>query len=650
MYKTKRRLVMTGLLCLILAATTTAGEGSDLGDLKKAFESISSYQYGDSRTTLTEISDFLHRVYGRPDALKAVEQEFISFLESDATLPAKRFICEQLSLIGTEASVPLLARMALEPPTSDMARFALERVPGPAADKELREILPQAAGKERIGIVNTLGVRRSVEAVPLLTPLASDPDRLTAVSAINALGEIAHPTALAVLREARRGALQREATDAYIRAADGMATEGKESEALAIYRELNKPSEPVTVRLAALRGETRLSSPQQAMAILAAALDSEEPGIQAEAIRVLGEIPGARASEMLTSHYGRLSSSGRIQVLAAFTLRQENSALPLVLEAVQDEDGEVRVVALESVGTLGNAANVALLAEAAAVRRDSEQAAARLSLARLRGDDVDEALLRSLGKATPQVKVELLRAIGERRLASATDTLLKTARDPNREVRREAVRALRTTAEPAHVPELLALLRRANTAADRVELERTLASTLKRYEEPGVGPVVDAFRSARDSQLRASLLLVLGSVGNPAGLKTLKEALKEKEPDVARAAILGLTEWPSAEPMPDLLQTARQTSNPSHQVLAVRGYIKLASLSSRRPAKETVALLAEALPLARQPEEKKAILGLLPRYSCPEALDLASTLADEEAVAEEARQAMERIRISLDRR
>jgi HEAT repeat protein len=642
--------MMAGLLCLTGLTTAAAGDEFDLGKLEQALGQAAAYEYGDSREILTEISDFLRKVYDQPEKSRALEAEFVKFLSSDATLPGKRFICEQLSLIGTEASVPLLAQMTLQPSTSDMARFALERITSPAVDTALCEALVEATGKERIGIINTLGVRRSAGAVSLLVPLVLDLDRATAASAINALGEIAHPAAIKALKEARRGNLTREATDAYIRAADRQATEGQKSEALAVYRELNRSSEALPVRLAAMRGETRLSSPQDATALLRAALESQEPAIQAEAIRLLGDIPGTEVSQLLSSQFRRLAPSGRIQILAAFAVRNEKSALPLVLEAVRDDSGDVRVAALETAGTLGDASHVALLAEAAATRQGAEQAAARLSLARLRGDDVDGALLGSLEKADPQVKIELIRAIGERRLDSATDILLATAQDSNRDVRREAVRALRTTAGPGNVPALLALLQGAKAASERTEIERTLSSTLKRYEEAGVGSVVSAYGSTRDAGVRASLLLVLGSVGNKDGLPSMKKALKDKQPEVVRAAILGLTEWPSPEPMPDLLLLARRTSHRPHQVLAVRGYIKLASLSSRRPAKETVALLAEALPLARQPEEKKAILGLLPRYPCPEALELASGLTEEEAVAEEAKQAVERIKQSLERR
>ena len=56
-------------------------------------------------------------------------EEFIAFLKSDATTAAKDFICRQLGVIGSEASVPVLAAMLNDPGTADLGRYALERIP-----------------------------------------------------------------------------------------------------------------------------------------------------------------------------------------------------------------------------------------------------------------------------------------------------------------------------------------------------------------------------------------------------------------------------------------------------------------------------------------------------------------------------------------
>jgi len=54
-------------------------------------------------------------------------------LDSDATTDCKKFICRQLSLIGSGAEVPVLARLLDDKDLSFAARFALERIPGPEA-------------------------------------------------------------------------------------------------------------------------------------------------------------------------------------------------------------------------------------------------------------------------------------------------------------------------------------------------------------------------------------------------------------------------------------------------------------------------------------------------------------------------------------
>ena len=47
-------------------------------------------------------------------------------------------------------------------------------------------------------------------------------------------------------------------------------------------------------------------------------------------------------------------------------------------------------------------------------------------------------------------------------------------------------------------------------------------------------------------------------------LPVLRSSLEESQPEVARAAILALSEWLTPEPMEDLLAVARSASNPAH--------------------------------------------------------------------------------------
>ena len=121
----------------------------------------------------------------------------------------------------------------------------------------------------------------------------------------------------------------------------------------------------------------------------------------------------------------------------------------------------------------------------------------------------------------------------------------------------------------------------------------TLASVMKRAPKPVIAPVLSAYQSAADKQTRLTLLDVMGQVSANEALPILRAALKDPDPDVARASILALSSWQNADPFPDLLEVARSDANPTRQILALRGCIKVIAAPSDRPPADSVALLKQ---------------------------------------------------------
>jgi len=237
----------------------STGKGLEMDEL---LEKIKKYDYGQSRAALTELSDKIRDAYGKRAELKQIENGLIGVLKSDATPAAKQFVCRKLSIIGTSACVPTLTAMLSQKPASkqephpaDMARYALERIPGAAVDAALREALLKTSGTAKVGIINSLGQRRDSKAVGALSKLVYSSDALEAEAAAAALGKIAGPEATKALAEARtktKGKLRLVVLDSYLKCADQLAADGKKSEASAIYRQLS--GEPAPIGAAALRG------------------------------------------------------------------------------------------------------------------------------------------------------------------------------------------------------------------------------------------------------------------------------------------------------------------------------------------------------------------------------------------------------------
>lgn len=179
----------------------------------------------------------------------------IAVLKSNATRNGKDFVCRKLKIMGTEASVPVLAEMLGDDSHSHMARYALESMGNPAAGAALRAALPKVSGKLRIGMVSSLGVRQENESVPALADLLADDDADAARSAAHALGAIRTPEAAKALLNAKPNEAAAQAvTDAMLACAESLLANGNKIAALGLYKRVSQGNPPKHVKLAATRG------------------------------------------------------------------------------------------------------------------------------------------------------------------------------------------------------------------------------------------------------------------------------------------------------------------------------------------------------------------------------------------------------------
>jgi HEAT repeat protein len=239
---------------------------------------------------------------------------------------------------------------------------------------------------------------------------------------------------------------------------------------------------------------------------------------------------------------------------------------------------------------------------------------------------------------------------GQRGSAAAGPVLLEAARNSDTDVRREALRALHDAASASEIPGMLALVTKPVEADDRDDAVRSLAAVLRRSDNSHFHDVVSAYTPDRDAATRGALLQVMGQSGVTEGLPLLRSALTDQNAELQRAAILSLSAWPDDAPIQDLLTAARSDSVPAHQVLALRGVIRLVGLpGSSHTSREKAAVLATVMGLAKEPAEKRAALSLLPRYPTKEALDAATNAIQDPQVAAEAKAAAARLERSVKR-
>jgi HEAT repeat protein/type 1 glutamine amidotransferase len=608
---------------------------------------IATYEFGQSRENLTKLTDIIRESYDSTQLLKQFEKRLLEFLRSDATLAGKQFICRQLSIIGTEEAVPTLTTMLTQPATSDMARYALERIPGVAVDEVLRNVLDKTSGKVKVGIINSLGERGDEAAVIPLSRLLSDTDKEVAQAAAAALGKIAGSAAAMELGNALKQASDDWhvlLANAYLMCADKFVASGNKIAATAIYKELYTPAEPTPIRSAALAGIVA-ASPQEAVKLIVDVLKGGDPAMQAVAISLVRQIPGTEATQAVAAELPNLSAVGQVQLLSALAERGDPAALPVVVTAAKAQDQQVRIAALKVLASLGDSSTVALLAQTAAVTDETERQAARESLYRLNSPGVNEAVVEHISKADPNVKVELIRSIGERNIRGALQTVLKTVNDPDNNVRLESIKVLKDIAEPSQLPTLVNILINAKNEAELKEAEKTVVSVAHKSagENAATAAVLNVLDSVKDVNVRCALLGVLGSIGDVKALDVLRMALKDDSAEVQAAAVRALSDWPNAAPAEDLLKIAQTSGNQTHRTLALRGYVRLIGLDSTRSAKETIKMYRQAMKLAANADEKKMVLSALANVKGIESLNMAAAHLDNQALQQEAGAAVVKI-------
>jgi len=604
-------------------------------EVDKAFQELSSYDWGKDRGALDQIEKAVAAAHGDAAVRTGLEKQLAGVLGAGATRAAKDFACRQLSLIGTSASVPALAALLPDKDLSHMARYALERIADPAAVKAMREALPKVSGLQKVGIVNSLGMREDAESAGALLPLLGDSDPQIVSAAAAALGRIATPEAAVALLNFKAKApapLQAVAADACLDAAARVLKRGQVDPAAKIYETLDSDKEPEHVRMAAFRGIV-MAKPAEATPRLVKALGGEDEGLRSMAVRLMLESPGAEATKAFAAALPQLPPVGQVALLKVLEERGDPAARPAVLDVMKSTDENVRVASLEALCAVGGAADVPVLAGKVAAGADAEKAVAAEGLALLKGDDVNAAIVAAIKGAEAAARAALVRSLGARSAAETVATVMECAKDSDAGVRLAALESAKVLAGEAQAPALVGSVKSAKDGAERKAAEEALLAVCGRGREKCAAPVI-AGLSGADAASRTALLRALGRAGGPQALQAVQAATKDADASVQDEAVRVLAGWSDASAAPVLLAIAKSAANQKHQVLALQGYVRLAAEQPTDDAK--VKMLTEAMGLAKRTDDKRLVLGALGNVQTVESLRLVVPCLGDVALAEEA--------------
>lgn len=566
---------------------------------------------------------------GTPD-----EATLIQVLESSAGWPEKQEACRALRGIGTEACIPALAALLPDEHLSHMARYALEPMPYAAASQALREALPQLQGMQKTGAIISLGVRRDVESAPLLCPLLADPDSNIARAAAGALGRIATPDAVDALRKAYKAAtraLYGAVAEGLLAAGERLVAGGEADAAAAIYEELLAPGAANYVHLGAFRG-LAAAKPAEAPQRIVQALKGDDPGLRDLAAQLVAETTDSAVVNRYASTLPELPVAGQVALLRGLADRSDAAARPAVVDAMQSANPDVRIAAVSALGAVGDAENVPLLIDLLGAGEDALSEAARISLTILKGGDVDNVIAAAVPETAPEVRARLLALLAARRAAQTVPLAVASFADANLAVRIAALEVIADNGNADQAPAVVAVVLKTPEGDEQSAARKALNRIASRYGDAVLPVVLDAMNGAT-VESRSALLGTVALVRSPKALETMLAALNDADAQVASKALNLLSNWPTLDAAPHLLELAK-SEDASRHVLGLRGYVRLAQ--DEPDGGKRIGMLTEATALAGRADEKKLVLAAWGKLPAADSIRTLQPFLDDPQVKTEA--------------
>ena len=360
------------LACALLAATAAApgaqqAPAAAAPSLDAILKQVATYDGGIASDALWKLRDY---VYARKDDAAGraeCETKLLQFLKAQATPSAKMAAGRLLRVIAGDTAIPALQAMVADSRYSDYAIYVLQPMPGTAAETALLQSLKTARGAQTSAVVAALGQRRAASALPLLEPMLRDPALAPAAAiAIGRIGGTAASAALASAYNAASGDMKRLLAASMLEAGHGFLAAKEPEAAEGLFKVLAADSTlPAPMRTAAFIGNIS-SAGARAPALLVVMLGGGEADARAAAVAKIGDVIPPDGIGPVCDLLPRLPEETQVQVLAALSRYPASRVRPAALEAAKSDSANVRVAALRTLESAGDASIVPLLAEIAA--------------------------------------------------------------------------------------------------------------------------------------------------------------------------------------------------------------------------------------------------------------------------------------------
>lgn len=581
------------------------------------------------------------------------ETELIATLKSEQSPKADKAIaCKQIAVFGSAAGVDAVAALLPDPELNSWARIALEAIEDPAAEAALIDALSKTEGLSLVGVVNSLGVKRSADAVDDLAKHLDHENELVARAASLSLGKIGNPQATVALKnalDAERMSVRSAVAEGVIRCAEAAMQNGENATAADLYDLVLATEVPGPRQVEATRGAI-LARGKDGVDLLLESLASDNKRIRYIALTTARELTGDGVSEALLAAREKIPQSQAARYLIALGDRGESSMLDAMLETIKqpansDAAIDVKTAAIGVVARIGDASSLDALIAAATDENDVVSAAGRKALELVGDETINDDIARRAEDASNDELETWIAVIGARRI-DARETLVRAAQSETPAIQTAALTALGDVATLDELPILIKQAFGKTGQSESVALQALRAACVRMTDKAACVEQLETAMKNADLAEKLAIMEIYAAMGGGDALAAIEKAALSSDRELQNAATRLLGGWMTVDAAETLMKIAQQ-KNHAYRIRAVRGYLRLVrQFVMSQEQRDTMALAA--IDISDRDDEKRLIIDAAGRYPSITMLEIAAQLNESPTLKNEAQAAAIAIAQKLD--
>lgn len=573
------------------------------------------------------------------------EKALIAILvDESSSKPDQAMACKQLAVVGSADCVDALAAMLTDPELTSWARIALEAIEASEAEAAIVAAVDKLDGLPLVGVVNSLGVKRSRKAVGSLASLLRNDNLEVAKASALSLGKIGGMEATEALKtaltESREG-VRSVVAEGLIYCAEDVAKQGDLAAASSLYDLILEADLPRPRIVEATRGAI-LSRGVEGIEMLLSSLASEDFRIRGIALKAARQLEGEGAIEALIAARGSVPDSQQALYLLALGDRGESELVPTLLQITEQQptgntEKEITLVAIQILRELGNVSCLDSLVEAAKSDDAILADAAINTLANIDDDRLDKAIADRVKGSQSEDKRIMLRLIGSRRIL-AIEPLLTAINDTDDQTRMVAIESLGNVASLKEIPILIDRATRGDANAEsKIALQSLKSACVRIPDQAACARDLSAALKNSPPTTQLVILETLAGMGGADALKVIGEVASSGSKELQNVATRLLGNWMTVDAGPVLMNVAKQPKH-AYRIRALRAYLRLVRQFVMDQSQRNEMAQA-AMKVATRDAEKTLVLDAAQRYPSEEMLQIAVELSKQPTLTETAQEA-----------